>query len=283
MQWWCSARTVPWDWTWQAYPGVWIFVALLAAGLWWIRRRHTPAGTDTPRPPGASPLRGRPGWWVAALLLLWISLDWPVGPLAASYLASVHMAQMIVLSLVVPPMLLLGTPLAAFRVLADRPVLRALTHPVAALLVFNGVVVGTHVPAVLDGLAATQVGMFAMDAAWLVAGLVFWWPVIAPVPERDWFGWFLKAGYLFLNTVPVTVPYSFLVFADLPLYATYELAPPFPGISTLTDQEVAGLTMKFGGGLVLWTAISVLFWRWWRVEGDDVESSGPRGAGTGGG
>lgn len=282
MQWWCSARTVPWDWTWQAYPGVWIFVALLAAGLWSIRRRHGPAGADALRPPGASPLRGRSGWWVAALLLLWISLDWPVGPLAASYLASVHMAQMIVLSLVVPPMLLLGTPLPAFRALADRPVLRALTHPVVALLVFNGVVVGTHVPAVLDGLAASQAGMFAMDAAWLVAGLVFWWPVIAPVPERDWFGWFMKAGYLFLNTVPVTVPYSFLVFADLPLYATYELAPPFPGISTLTDQELAGLTMKFGGGLVLWSAISVLFWRWWRVEGDDVEPSGPRGAGTGG-
>ncbi len=277
MQWWCSAQTLPWSWSWQAYPGVWIFVALVAAALWRLRRRH-PAGPSADGVgAAASDLRGRPGWWVAAVLLLWISLDWPVGPLAASYLASVHMAQMLVLSLVVPPLLLLGTPASAFRALEDRPralaAVRAVTHPVAALVFFNAVVVGTHVPSALDALSATQAGMFAMDAAWLGAGLVFWWPVLSPVPDRPWFGWFLKAGYLFLNTVPVTVPYGFLVFADLPLYATYELAPPFPGVDTLTDQQVAGLTMKLGGGGVLWTAITVLFWRWWRVEGDRAESS----------
>lgn len=287
MQWWCSAQTLPWSWSWQAYPGVWIFVGLVAVALWRLRRRHLEAaGAAEGRWPGASELRGRPGWWIAAVILLWIALDWPVGPLAASHLASVHMAQMLVLSLVVPPLLLLGTPPSAMRALANRPVvhaaLRVLTHPVVALLFFNAVVVGTHVPSVLDALSATQAGMFAMDAAWLGAGLVFWWPVLSPVPDRPWFGWFLKAGYLFLNTVPVTVPYGFLVFADLPLYATYELSPPFPGVDTLTDQQVAGLTMKLGGGLVLWTAITVLFYRWWRVEGDDIESSGPRGAGTGG-
>lgn len=283
MQWWCSAQTLPWSWSWQAYPGVWIFVSLVALGLWRLRRRH--AGSEASAPPGASPLRGRPAWWIAAVLLLWISLDWPIGPLAASYLASVHMAQMLVLSLVVPPLLLLGVPPGAYRALRGRPrthaALRALTHPVAALVFFNAVVVGTHVPSVLDALSATQAGMFAMDAAWLGAGLVFWWPVLSPVPQRPWFGWFLKAGYLFLNTVPVTVPYGFLVFADLPLYATFELAPPFPGVDTITDQQVAGLTMKLGGGLVLWTAISVLFWRWWRVEGDRVEASGAGEAGTG--
>lgn len=285
MQWWCSAQTVPWSWTWQAYPGVWIFVAVVAVALYRLRRRYGRGAASEGAWPRASGLRGRSGWWIAAVLLLWLSLDWPVGPLAASYLASVHMVQMLVLSLVVPPLLLLGVPPAAFRALQERDVLvrvlRGLTHPVLALVLFNGVVVGTHLPVALDTLAATQAGMFAMDVAWLGAGLVFWWPLLAPVPERPWFGWFLKAGYLFLNTVPVTVPYGFLVFADFPLYATYELAPPFPGMDTGTDQQVAGLTMKLGGGLVLWTAISVLFWRWWRVEGDRVEGSGPREADTG--
>ena len=293
MQWWCSAQAVPWTWGWQPYPGVWLFVALVAFALLRLRRAAPAESRSGPselaRPGDGGPpsgLRGRPAWWVLALVLLWLSLDWPVGPLAASYLASVHMAQMLVLSLVIPLLLLLGTPLSSFRAIEDRPlarrVLRLTTHPVVALLLFNGVVVGTHVPAVLDALSATQAGMFVMDAAWLGAGLVFWWPVLAPVPERPWFGWFLKAGYLFLNTVPVTVPYSFLVFADLPLYATYELAPPFPGVDTITDQQVAGLTMKLGGGLVLWTAISVLFYRWWRVEGDHAPAPpGPRGAASG--
>lgn len=272
MQWWCSAVTAPWSWTWQPYPGVWLFVAALAGGYLLLRRRH-------PRSPGRDEglARGHPAWFAAGLLLVWAALDWPVGPLGASYLASVHMAQVLVLSLLAPGLLLMGVPLAAFRALGreleGRPVARriagAATNPLVALLLYNGVIVATHLPRVLDTLAATQVGMLGMDLAWLSAGLLFWWPVLSPVPERPWFGWFFKMGYLFLNTVPVTVPYSFLVFADVPLYATYELAPPFPGVSTLTDQQVAGLAMKLGGGVILWTAITLLFFRWWRVEQAD--------------
>lgn len=269
MQWWCSAQTAAWDWSWQAYPGVWVLVGLVG-WAWWRLRRRSPG-------PTVRGWRGRSGWFVAGLLLLWLALDWPVGPLGASYLASVHMVQVLLLSLVVPGLLLLGTPPGAFAKLRDRPallgVLRVLTHPVAALVVYNGVVVGTHVPAVLDTLAATQAGMLAMDLAWLGAGLVFWWPVLSPVPERPWFGWFFKMGYLFLNTVPATVPYSFLVFADFPLYATYELAPPLPGVDPLTDQQVAGLLMKFGGGAILWTSMTVLFFRWYRIEGAGDEAS----------
>lgn len=279
MQWWCSAVTAPWSWSWQPYPGVWLFVAGLALGYAVLRRR-LPA-----EPSGEEGLaRGHPAWFATGLLLVWAALDWPVGPLGASYLASVHMAQVLVLSLLAPALLLMGTPPRAFRALerrlGSRPVARRgfelATHPLAALVVYNAVIVATHVPRVLDGLAATQVGMMGMDLAWLTAGLLFWWPVLSPVPDRPWFSWFFKMGYLFLNTVPVTVPYSFLVFADVPLYATYELAPPIPGVSTLTDQQVAGLAMKFGGGLVLWTAITLLFFRWWRVE--QADEPAPSGA-----
>lgn len=286
MQLWCSAQATPWDWGWQAYPGVWLLVGALGLGYLRLLRRGLGSGTggaDSAGGPATGGFRGRPGWAVAGIALLWVSLDWPVGPLGAGYLASVHMAQVLVLSLLAPALLLLGVPPAAFQRLADRSVserfLRGLTHPIVALLLYNGIVIGTHVPAVLDTLSASQLGMFAMDLAWLGAGLVFWWPVLAPVPRRPWFGWFLKMGYLFLNTVPVTVPYSFLVFADFPLYATYELAPPFPGVETLTDQQIAGLLMKIGGGLILWTAITLLFWRWYREEGAPDETAAPAGSG----
>ena len=35
MQWWCAAQGVPWAWRWQAYPGVWLGLAVkpLAAPL----------------------------------------------------------------------------------------------------------------------------------------------------------------------------------------------------------------------------------------------------------
>lgn len=296
MQWWCAARTATWTWEWAPYPGVWLFVGLLALLYRKTVRRHGAAaapeaavrGGGGDAGPGGGPLAAVPTWrklaFAAGLLLLWAALDWPVGPLAASYLASVHMAQLLVVSLVVPALLLLGVPGDAFRAWAARPaagaVLRVLTHPVAALLVYNGVVVGTHVPAVLDTLSASQAGMAAMDLAWLAAGLVFWWPVLAPAPRREWFGPFFRMGYLFLNTLPATVPYGFLVFADFPIYATYELAPPFPGVSTVRDQRIAGLVMKVGGGLILWTAITVLFFRWW-LEEEGSTGEGPARAPSG--
>ena len=76
-------------------------------------------------------------------------------------------------------------------------------------------------------------------------------------------------GYLFLATVINTLPYAFLTFGELPFYGLYELAPPVAGISTRVDQQAAGLLMKMGGGLILWTWITILFIRWFQRESAD--------------
>ena len=34
MTWWCSATGEPWTWAWKAYPGVWLFLAVLAFAYW---------------------------------------------------------------------------------------------------------------------------------------------------------------------------------------------------------------------------------------------------------
>lgn len=272
MKWWCSAQAIPWSWAWRPYPGVWIFVGLLAIAAWRIRRAAD-RGDAEPLSDGAPP---RLAWLVLGVLGVWVSLDWPLAPLGAGYLATAHMAQLILLTLVAPPLLLKGVPASAYRALRERPrrhaALRLLTHPLTALFLFNAIVIGTHVPQVLDTLASSQLGMMVMDLGWLGGGILFWWPVIAPVPERPWFGNGFRIGYLILNTVPVTVPYAFLVFAGHPLYSIYELAPPFRGIPTLEDQRIAGLMMKIGGGLILWCWITVYFFRWFGSDEEEARS-----------
>lgn len=261
MQWWCSARPTAWDWSWQAYPGVWLFVALLGA-VYLFGVRRAAGGTVPPR---------RRNAFLAGLLLLWIALDWPIGALGAGHLASIHMVQYLLIALLAPPLLLLGVPDRAWtRLGASRagPLLRLATHPLLTLAMFGVVVYWTHLPGVVDALMATQLGSFVLDVAWLLGGLLFWWPVVAPVPERPRFPHGLKMGYLFLATVINTLPYGFLTFAELPFYGIYELAPPVAGISTREDQQIAGLLMKMGGGLILWTAITILFFRWFQRESD---------------
>ncbi len=274
MTWWCSARGTAWDWTWQAYPGVWLFIGLLAIGYVALVRRAGAAGGAV----GGAVGGRRRACFFGGLAILWLALDWPIGALGAGYLASVHMAQFLMIALLAPPLMLLGVPRVVYASLGAHrqalAVLRVLTHPLVALALFGVVVYWTHLPGVVDMLMVTQVGSFVLDLAWLFGGLVFWWPVVASVPERPGFPAGLKMGYLFLATVINTLPYAFLTFGDLPFYGLYELAPPVSGITTRQDQQIAGLLMKMGGGVILWTAITILFFRWFQRE--EAEGSAER-------
>jgi putative membrane protein len=205
----------------------------------------------------------------SGVLLLWIALDWPVGALGSGYLASVHMVQFLLIALAAPPLLISGLPAAAL----GRPgrgrrfrILTWWTRPLIALLVFHAMVVATHWPGVVDGLMGSQVGSLALDLTWLTGGLVFWWPVVSPRPHRPRFPPGMRVGYLILSTVLMTLPYVFLTFAELPFYATYELAPRVGTLSARDDQRLAGLIMRIGGGAILWTAAGILFWLWYREE-----------------
>lgn len=254
IQWWCSAAGTPWTWHWRPYPGVWVFIAVIVA-LWFLERRS--AGE---RQGGRN---GRTGAFVAGVALLWLALDWPLGALAG-YLASAHMAQFLIIALIAPPLILLGWPQRG----SDRPVtrlVRATTHPVITLVAFNVIVIATHVPAVTDALMPLQVGSFVIDLVWLGAGLLFWWPVIRP-GAHSWFAPPVRMAYLFANMVFMTAPGAMITFSELPLYATYELAPPIPGFTPLDDQRFAGLNMRVGAALVSWIAISMLFLEWNRAE-----------------
>lgn len=265
LQWWCSAQTAAWTWTPRPFPGVWVLVALLVGLHLWLRRSS--AGGEGP----GSPERRRGWYWAGGVLALWAALDWPIGGLAG-YLASAHMLQYLLTGLLAPPLLLLGVPDGAWRRLENRPgavrALRFLTHPLIAIALFQGVIYYTHLPSVVDGLMPTQAGSFVIDFLWLTGGLVFWWPVVAPVPARPRFNYPLKMGYLFLSTVLNTMPYAFLTFGELPFYGVYELAPPVGVLGPRQDQQVAGLMMKVGGGIILWTAITIQFFLWWSREGE---------------
>jgi cytochrome c oxidase assembly factor CtaG len=264
MQLWCSSQGVAWTWGWQAYPGVWVFIALLAMGYVRATRRAPRAPHET---------SGAPVWFGAGLALLWLALDWPVGALGA-YLASVHMVQFILIGLVAPVFLLLGIPRAAVQTVLERRIpgrlLEFVTRPLPAFAAFTAIMIGTHLPVTTDALMVSQLGSFAIDMAWLVGGVLFWWPIVVALPARPLMSPPMKMGYLVGATMVMVAPGAMITFSDLPLYGVYEMAPPVAGFRTLQEQWLAGLIMKLGGTVVLWTAISILFYRWNRAEVADL-------------
>jgi putative membrane protein len=90
-----------------------------------------------------------------------------------------------------------------------------------------------------------------------------WWPVVDPLPETARLQPPTKMFYLFLQSILPTVPASFLTFSDGVIYSFYADVPRlWPWLDPVTDQRVAGLIMKLVGGLLLWTVIAVIFFRW---------------------
>lgn len=259
MQWWCSAQGVPWDWSWQAYPGVWIFILLIVAGY----RKLLKLAPATPEEGS----RGvRIASFTTGVVFLWISLDWPIGALGAGYLASAHMVQFLLMAFIAPPFLLYGVPPAAYEPLRGRPILmgllRAVTHPLIALVIFNALIIITHVPAVTDALMSSQLGSLLIDLTWIIAALIFWWPMVVPVPERRWLHPLIKVGYIAAQLILGKPIFVYLTFSDYPVYATYELAPRVHGMDATADQQIAGLLMEVAGALILFVAAAIYFLSW---------------------
>lgn len=262
MQFWCSASTKAWTWSWTAYPGVWLVVAIIA--VTYARLTRDPAQAGTHRATG----------WLG-VATIWLALDWPLGPLAAGYLASAHALQFLLVALIAPALLLLGAREGIIAWWAAgagaRPsgrVLNRVTAPLAAAVIFNLITVTTHVPAVVDTWMTSQLGAFAIDACWLLGGLAFWWPVVTGVPARAWFGGGSKLLYLFLGTIFHTGIAIAMLIRDYPMYGVYELAPPMSGLSALDDIKIAGGIMELAGSAIVFGVMTVMFFRWSREAGN---------------
>ena len=220
--------------------------------------------------------KGRRAAFVLAIFLLWASLDWPLGPLGASYLASVHMVQFLSVGIAAPALLLLAFPTTTYEPLRRRPrltkVLSDLTHPITAFFIFNIVMTVTHWPGVVDLFMPTQLGSFALDATWMLGGVIFWWPLIVPVPERPGFHSLGKIAYLALNAFLIRPPFAMMIFSKSPIYAIYELAPP-PARDALNDQQLAGAVMKIGSAWIMFAGVLFVFRIWMLSESDRPESA----------
>ncbi len=201
------------------------------------------------------------GWRLAAfmsgLVLIWIAVASPLATLDHQSL-TIHMVKHLLLMTVAAPLLLAGTP--AFPIVCGLPKLfikshspfgslparwleRCLTHPVLCWLAGTVAVIGWHLP------VAFQLGMRSRwvhsleDVCFLLAGLMFWSPIVHSSPSATWSPRWSMALYLFLATLPCDILSAFLVFCGRPVYPNYLSTAQLLGLSPLQDQECAGALM----------------------------------------
>ena len=125
--------------------------------------------------------------FTAGVLVIFFSLLSPLHLLGDHYLFSAHMTQHVLLTLVAPPLLILGTPDWLIRPLL-RPnlsfyVWRFATRPVVAVLVFNLVFALWHVPDLYNLSVTVHAVHVTEHLMFIGAAMLMWWPLTSSMPE----------------------------------------------------------------------------------------------------
>jgi putative membrane protein len=245
-------------WSWSADPGVAFGVTL--AGWYYLRAA---------RRAGAQPVsRLRMASFFGGLAAVVVALLSPIGVIADDYLLSVHMVQHLLLTVVAPPLIILGTPRWMFeglqRIAGGAPwrVWRFVTRPVLAFVLFQLPFALFHAPVIYDlGLRSQPFHIFE-HLIFMLTAFVAWWPVLAPGRDMGQLSPPLAMLYLFASTLPGQIVGALITYADHPLYDTYANAARLWGLSPLVDQQIGGLIMWLGTSTLYLTVLAIVFFRW---------------------
>lgn len=209
-----------------------------------------------------------------ALALIFFTLNGPLHDLSDYYLFSAHMVQHLILTLVVPPMLIFGTPGWMLRPLLRMPVVgrvfRALTRPAIAFMGFNIVLAVWHLPPMYNAALEFHWVHIIQHLMFIASAVIMWWPLTSRMPEMPRLAFPGQMLFCFLMVIPMSVVSIYIVLADSLLYPAYATAPRILGITPLQDQQYGGLIMWIPGGVFFYGVMTVVFFRWVNRDAEDT-------------
>ena len=255
-----------WEFKWSVNIGC---AALVAAYFWLVKASAS-----------------RRMCFLLGIAVLFLALESPIDPLGDDYLFSAHMAQHLLLILVVSPLLVLGISEHATRYWMRMPQMaeaeRVLGNPAFAW--FSAIIVMTlwHLPALYNLALEHEWVHIVQHLTFLVTGVIFWWPVLHPIPERR-----LSPGasvlYLFTAAAENSVLGIILTFMRVGHYPTYlhpedeyhalSLIRNGWGMSAAADQRLGGLLMWIPGCSIYFIGILGIIAHWYAQPDSDGESS----------
>ncbi len=214
----------------------------------------------------AGPSTSQRASFVVSLLILFLTLNGPLHDLSDTFLFSAHMVQHLIMTLVVPPLMILGTPGWMLRPLLRNPSVfrfaKAVTKTAACFAIFNVVLSFWHLPPIYN-LALTYHDIHIVQhLMFLVTAVFMWWPLTSMLPELPRASYPGQMLYCFLLSIPMSVIAIYIVMADSALYPAYASAPRVWGISPMMDQQTGGLIMWIPSGIFFYTVMSVVFFKW---------------------
>ena len=263
----------------SSWPVEWPLLGVIVAGYVYLL-----GGRLSATGPGAAK-RWRGVAFYAGLATIAVAVDSPVDAYA-DRLFWAHMVQHVLLTMVAPPLLLLGRPwprlarpfplrfrrplarsvLAGKRLSVPRTGLRWLGEPLPAFALFNGTLLAWHLPALYD-LTLRNAAVHDLEHALFFATALLFWPHLLPSARpRLTDAWRVAygTGALLVAWVLAVV----LGLAQHPIYGAYASLSHRPlGISALADQQLAAGVMWVPGSIPYTIVLFAAVFRWLEPAG----------------
>jgi putative membrane protein len=235
--------------SWSLHWDVLLAIGVLAAGYFWSQRRWP---VDATR---------RAAFDLAIILLLAVYVT-PLHTIALHYLLSVHLLQNVVTAEWTPALVVFALAPALAREFERFTAVRVLTHPLVALPLWLATYFVWHVPPIYDAALRQSGWLLNLEhLTYFSAGVLMWWPVVHGRYSDG-----IKALYLFGAFVLAAPLGLLLALLPRPIYQFYKDAPQLWGISHITDQQIAGVTMVVEQAVVFFAVFAHFFLRFLRTE-----------------
>lgn len=205
---------------------------------------------------------------------------------------SIHMVQMVVSLLFVPPLLIIGMPKwllkAIVRSIPFKRFFKFFAHPIISIVLFNVLFSFYHLPLVFDFLLVHKLAHDLYQTILFLSAILMWWTIIAPVPEWNRVSELQRIGLIFLDGMLLTPACALIIFADSPVYETFTnpvawataLSLCLPGtkvvspdlieqymlLPLLEDQRLGGVIMKVVQEIIYGSFIGYVFVQWVKRE-----------------
>ena len=132
------------------------------------------------------------------------------------------------------------------------------TRPIPGLLFLNGTLLVWHYPGFYDIALKNEAAHYLEHFLFVFAALMFWWNIVTPYPFPSRLNFLMRLALLFLSSLFNTVLGSMITFSDAVLYG-YSQRTEFWGLTMLNEQELGGLLMWVGGGMMYLAAMTAVF------------------------
>ena len=247
---------------WVAHVEVWLLVAAIVGYGIYVARVIQPAAVAA----GAPPLtRRQVTWFWVGVVVFWVSTDWPIHDIAEERLYLVHMLQHVLLTLVLPPVMLLATPEWLMRLILGQGRFKRVVYwwarPAPALLLNAGLVALSHAAVVVNTSISNGWLHYGVHVVLVASFFLVWIPICGSLRDLQVTPP-VKMLMLFLLSIIPTIPAAFLTTAEAVLYQGYNRDPRLWGLTVVNDQQLSGIVMKIIAGFYLWGIIAMIFFQW---------------------